>query len=63
MKEWLVVSGVAVGLVCVLLGFGRVVKEPEKDGRVRVRLGLLNEPVSEDSARLLSMDDGSSDAE
>lgn len=40
------------------VGFGSVVKEPEKEGKVPVKVGLLKEPVKEDSWRLATLEEG-----
>jgi hypothetical protein len=48
---------------CDTVGFGSVVKEPEKDGKVPVKLGLVNEPVKEDSWRLAALEAGGGGAE
>lgn len=43
---------------CEKVGFGNVVNDPEEDGKVLVKIGLLKVPVKEDSWRLATDDGG-----
>jgi hypothetical protein len=45
------------------VGFGSVVKELENDGKVLVKVGLVKEPVKEDSWCLMRLEDGGGEAE